>query len=82
MRIDDGMDDGTALAKGQVWKTGIADIEIMGLGNKFMHYRVTKRAGIQGVSTQISGIDAMKAYLKRTAALLADRVVSGNTSAN
>jgi hypothetical protein len=78
MRIDEG----TALAKGQIWKTGIADIEIIGLGKEFMHYRVTKRAGIPGVSTQISGIDAMKAYLKRNAALLASEVLAGNRSAN
>ena len=78
MRIDEG----TALAKGQIWKTGIADIEIMGLGKRFIHYRVTKRVGIQAVSTQISGIEAMKTYLKRNAALLANAVASGNTSAN
>jgi len=52
-----------ALAKGQVWKTNAADIEIVGLGKRLIHYRITRRFGERGVSAQISGIDAMANYL-------------------
>jgi hypothetical protein len=58
------------LAKGQVWKTRTADIEIMALGKEFIHYKVTKQLGVKRVSAQISGIEAMENYLKTNAALL------------
>ena len=59
------------LAKGQVWKTGAADIEILGLGKRRIHYRVTSQLGLKRVSAQISGIEAMENYLKTNAARLA-----------
>jgi hypothetical protein len=52
------------LAKGQIWRTGVADIEIMALGKRLIHYRITKQLGRKGVSSQISGIQAMADYLK------------------
>jgi hypothetical protein len=33
------------LAKGQVWKTRAADIEIVALGKRLIHYRITKQLG-------------------------------------
>ncbi len=57
-------DDKRPLAKGQVWRTGVADIEIMALGKRLIHYRITKQLGRRGVSSQISGIQAMEDYLK------------------
>lgn len=60
------------LAKGQVWKTRVADIEIMALGKDYIHYRVrvTKQLGQKRVSAQVSGIGAMKKYLAANAARL------------
>jgi hypothetical protein len=58
------------LAKGQIWKTRAADIEIMALGKSFIHYKVTKRLGQRRVSAQISGIEAMANYLITNAAQL------------
>ena len=58
------------LAKGQIWKTGAADIEIVALGKRLIHYRITKQLGVRRVSSQISGIQAMENYLKRNAARL------------
>jgi hypothetical protein len=58
------------LAKGQVWNTGAAQIEIMALNNRFIHYKVTKRLGLKHVSSQISGIEAMEGYLKANRACL------------
>ncbi len=60
-----------ALAKGQVWKTRAADIEILGLGRRLIHYKITKQLGQKEVSAQISGIEAMENYLKANAARLA-----------
>jgi hypothetical protein len=61
----------SSLAKGQVWKTPIADFEIMALGKDFIHYKVTKQLGAKRVSAQISGIEAMENYLKMNRAQLA-----------
>jgi hypothetical protein len=52
------------LAKGQLWKTGAASIEIVGLGKTLIHYRVTKVLGARGVSAQISEIEPMQNYLR------------------
>jgi hypothetical protein len=52
-----------SLAKGQIWKTGAADIEIVALGKRLIHYKITKQFGPKGMSAQISGIEAMANYL-------------------
>ncbi len=62
-----------ALAKGQVWKTRAADIEIVALGKELIQYRITEQFGRKRVSAQISGIDAMANYLAANTA----RVVKG-----
>lgn len=59
-----------SLAKGQIWKTRAADIEIVALGNELIHYRITKQFGFKGVSAQISGIEAMANYLATNEARL------------
>ncbi|HOX57050.1 MAG TPA: hypothetical protein P5205_00300 [Candidatus Paceibacterota bacterium] len=61
-----------SLAKGQVWKTGAADIEIVGLGKQLIHYKITKQFGRKRVSAQISGIEAMAHYLEVNQAQLAN----------
>jgi hypothetical protein len=58
------------LAKGQVWKTSAADIEIVALGKRLIHYKITKQFGRKRVSAQISGIEAMANYLAANAARL------------
>ena len=58
------------LAKGQIWKTKAADIEIVALGKRLIHYRITKQFGRKRVSAQISGIEAMANYLAANAARL------------
>ncbi len=64
------------LAKGQLWKTRVADIEIMGMGRRFIHYRITKQVGHRRVSIQVSGIPALEHYLKINAA----RLVNGSNN--
>jgi hypothetical protein len=53
-----------SLAKGQVWKTRAANIEIVGLGKSLIHYKITRQFGLRQVSAQISGIQAMANYLE------------------
>ncbi len=62
-----------AVSEGQIWKTAAADIEIVGLGKRLIHYRVTKQFGPREVSAQISEIQAMENYLKTNRAELAKR---------
>jgi hypothetical protein len=64
------------LAKGQIWKTGAANIEIVALGKRLIHYRITKRLGLKQVSAQISGIEAMADYLRANEA----RLVKGDST--
>ena len=64
------------LAKGQIWKTQAADIEIVALGKKLIHYRITKQFGLKRVSAQISGIEAMANYLETNEA----RLVKGTST--
>jgi len=59
-----------SLAKGQIWKTGAADIEIVALGKRLIHYRITRQFGRKRMSAQISGIQAMANYLAANAARL------------
>ena len=59
-----------SLAKGQLWKTRAADIEIVGLGKRLIHYKITRQFGPKQVSAQISGIDAMAGYLTANQARL------------
>ena len=59
-----------SLAKGQVWKTCAADIEIVALGKNLIHYKITKQFGRKRMSAQISGIEAMANYLATNAARL------------
>lgn len=58
------------LARGQIWKTGIAAIEIVALGKRLIHYRITNQLGRKAVSAQISGIEAMENYLATNEARL------------
>jgi len=58
------------LASGQVWRTGVADIEILKLGKRLIHYRITKQLGHKRVSAQLSAVDALANYLKANQARL------------
>jgi hypothetical protein len=65
------VDSQMPLAKGQVWKTRAAHIEIVALGEELIHYRITNQLGAPQVSAQLSGIEAMANYLKVNEAQLA-----------
>ncbi len=59
-----------ALAAGQIWHTGVASIEILTLGKRLIHYRITKDLGRKWASAQISAIQAMVNYLRHNDAKL------------
>ena len=63
-------DDGPPLAAGQVWRTKAAMIEIIRLGRRLIHYKITKHLGVKRASTQVSPIQAMQNYLRSNQARL------------
>jgi hypothetical protein len=59
-----------ALAKGQIWKTENAYIQIVELGKRLIQYKMMKQQGQKAVKTQMAGIDSLESYLKTNAAKL------------
>ena len=66
------IDEIRALAPGQIWKTRAAAIEILRLGKRFIHYKVTKLLGQRRVSAQVSCTEALANYLRLIDARLVD----------
>lgn len=61
------------LAKGQVWRTGDAYLQIMDRGKRLISYKVMRERGKRGVRTQMSGIHDVEAYLKANDAELIEK---------
>jgi hypothetical protein len=51
------------LAKGQIWRLGAVDIEILGIGQGYLHYKVTSCLGRKRITAQVSRIEPMENYL-------------------
>lgn len=64
------IDEIRSLAPGQVWKTKAAAIEILRLGKRFIHYKVTKILGQKRISAQVSCTQALTEYLRANGARL------------
>ncbi len=62
------------LVKGQIWETKAANIEVLGVANGFVHYKVTTAVGGRRVSAQISGLEPMANYLMLNRARLAGEI--------
>jgi hypothetical protein len=58
------------LAKGQVWRTAEAYLQIMDRGKRLISYKMMKERGQRAVRTQMSGIRAVEAYLNANEAEL------------
>jgi hypothetical protein len=58
------------LAKGQVWKTGDAYLQIMDRGKRLISYKMMKQRGERAVRTHMSGIAEVEAYLNANEAEL------------
>ena len=63
-----------ALARGQLWKTETAYIQIVDLGKRLIDYRMMRQLG-QSRRTQTSTIETMEKYLKTNEA----RLMKGNS---
>ena len=63
-----------ALARGQLWKTENAYIQIVDLGKRLIDYRMMRQLG-QSRRTQTSTIEMMENYLKTNEA----RLMKGNS---
>ena len=63
-----------ALARGQLWRTEDAYIQIVDLGKRLIDYRLMRQLG-QSRRTQTSTIEMMAQYLKKNEAQL----VKGNS---
>jgi hypothetical protein len=63
------------LAKGQVWKTGDSYLEIMDRGKRLISYKLMRERGRRAVTTQMSAIAAVEAYLKENEAELVEDAV-------
>ncbi|HVN78943.1 MAG TPA: hypothetical protein VMW38_08095 [Terriglobia bacterium] len=59
------------LAKGQLWKTDKAYIEIWRIGKRLIDYKMMKEPGRKAVRTQSTGIGTLEEYLKNQKAVLA-----------
>ena len=70
--------NGQRLAQGQVWRTRAANIEIVALGKKYIHYRVSAKTQPRRVSAQISGLEATANYLQANSARLAKGTYCAN----
>jgi hypothetical protein len=60
------------IAKGQLWKTKDAHIQIVDRGRMLVHYKILRELG-QMRRTQMSRIESMEDYLKANKALLVDQ---------
>jgi hypothetical protein len=58
------------LAKGQVWRTGDAYLQITDRGKRLISYKMMKERGQRAVRTQMSGIAEVEQYLKANSAKL------------
>jgi len=61
------------LAKGQVWKTADAYLQIKDRGKRLIEYKMMKELGKKAVRTQMSAIAAVEEYLKANQAELVEK---------
>jgi hypothetical protein len=60
------------LAKGQVWRTGDAYLQIIDRGKRLISYKMMKKRGQRAVPTQMSGIAHVESFLKANEAELVE----------
>lgn len=58
------------LAKGHVWRTGEAYLQIMDRGKRLISYKMMKQRGQRAVRTQMSGIADVESFQKANEAEL------------
>jgi hypothetical protein len=63
------------LAKGQIWRTAVAYLQIMDRGKRLISYKMMKERGQRAVRTQMIGIADVEAYLRANEAELIETAV-------
>lgn len=63
---------GPPLAKGQLWKTETAYVQIVELGKRLIHYKMPREVGQRAVKTHTVGIETLESYLKTNRARLVE----------
>jgi len=58
------------LAKGQLWQTNDAYVQIVELGKRLIHYKMPRQLGQRAVKTHTVGIETLESYLKTNQARL------------
>ena len=66
---------GLVFARGQLWKTSEAYIQIMEVGKMLVHYRRAARAETRGAPIRINSKEEVQAYLRKHRAVLAEECV-------
>jgi hypothetical protein len=65
-----------ALAKGQLWQTDKAYVQIVEMGKRLIHYKMPRELGQRAVRTHTVGIETLESYLKTNRARLIGAPVS------
>jgi hypothetical protein len=60
------------LAKGQLWRTEKAYVQIVELGKRLIHYKMPRELGQRAVKTHTVGIETLESYLKTHRARLVE----------
>lgn len=64
------------LAKGQLWRTESAYVEIVDMGKRLIHYKMPREVGQRAVRTHTVAIETLASYLKTNRARLLEAPVS------
>jgi hypothetical protein len=60
------------LAKGQLWRTEKAYVQIVEMGKRLIHYKMPRELGQRAVKTHTVGIETLASYLKTNRARLVE----------
>jgi hypothetical protein len=60
------------LAKGQLWRTEKAYVQIVEMGKRLIHYKMPRELGQRAVKTHTVGIETLASYLKSNRARLVE----------
>jgi hypothetical protein len=65
------------LAKGQLWRTEKAYVQIVEMGKRLIHYKMPRELGQRAVKTHTVGIETLASYLKTNRATLVEEPAAG-----
>jgi hypothetical protein len=60
------------LAKGQLWRTENAYVQIVEMGKRLIHYKMPRELGQRAVKTHTVGIETLASYLRTNRARLVE----------